>query len=132
VWRRFGEDGTVAFPFGEDASGVLIYTPDGNMAVQMLTADRPRLNTDDPIGGDVGERAAAYSSCLAYFGTYEVDGQSVIHNVEAALFPNWSRTLQQRPFVRNGNELSLRVMGDDGRLTNEIVWIRKGSDRGAP
>jgi hypothetical protein len=128
TWRRFGDDGTLVFPLGEDPSGILIYTEDGNMAVQMLTANRPRLNTDDPVGGDAEERAAAYSSCLAYFGTYKVDGQKVIHNVEAALFPNWSQTFQERPFVRNGNELSLQVIGEDGRLSNEIIWTRKSSD----
>jgi hypothetical protein len=126
-WRRFLEDGTIIFPFGEDAYGLLIYTEDGNMAVQMLTKDRPHLNTEDPIGGNVEERAVAYSSCLAYFGTYEVDDQTVIHNVEAALFPNWSDTLQKRPFVLQGDELSLQVVDDDGRLANEIVWTRKGS-----
>lgn len=124
AWRRYLDNGTVVYPFGENASGLLIYTSDGYMAVQMLTADRPPLQTDDPIGGSLEERAAAYSSCLAYFGRYEVDGPNVTHKVESSLFPNWSDTIQERPFVCSGGELSLQVRTEDGHLTNEIVWIR--------
>lgn len=126
VWRRVGADGNDIFPLGECPVGILIYTDDGNMAVQMLTAERARLHTDDPVGGTLEERAAAYSSCLAYFGTYEVVGDAVYHHVEAALYPNWSNTNQKRPYVMNGDELSLRVFTEDGRLSNEIVWTRKG------
>jgi len=129
TWRRFEEDGSVFYPFGEDACGILIYSPDGHMAVQMLASERPLIETDDALGGSEQQRAAAYSSCLAYFGTYEVRGQSVVHKVAASLFPNWSNTVQERPFVRNGQELVLQVTTEDGRITNEIVWERESSDQ---
>jgi hypothetical protein len=95
------------------------------MAVQMVAKDRPRVDARDALGGKVEERAAAYSTCLAYFGTYEVRDNAVIHQVEASLFPNWSDTVQARPFVFEGEDLVLQVKADDGRVTNEIVWARK-------
>jgi hypothetical protein len=125
TWRRTEDDGAVVYPFGKAPQGLLIYTPDGYMAVQMVVAKRPLLDTNDALGGSVEERAAAYSSCLAYYGSYQVEGHRVIHRVEASLFPNWSKTTQDRPFVREGRELSLRVLGPEGQLTNEIVWERE-------
>lgn len=126
TWRKHEEGGTFSYPFGEQPVGTLIYTPDGYMAVQMLEAERGLLATDDALGGTPEERASAYSSCLAYFGRYEVQGESVIHHVEGSLFPNWSKTTQERPFECRGNELSLQVKDEQGRVTNEILWRREG------
>jgi hypothetical protein len=67
AWRRL-EGGTVTYPLGEDATGLLIYTPDHKMAVQIIAANRRAISTEDDIDGDPQERAAAYSTCLAYFG----------------------------------------------------------------
>ena len=90
AWRRVADDGTVTYPLKEDAHGLLVYAANGQMIVQLAAADRPQLDTNDALGGDVQARADAYSTCLAYFGTYEVDGDKVIHRVDASLFPNWS------------------------------------------
>ena len=124
VWRRIEDDGTTVFPFGQHPRGILIYAPDGSMAVQMITKNRPPFDTTDALGGDIEQRAGAYSTCLAYFGKYEIQGNEVIHRVEGSLFPNWSDTLQARPFVFEGEDLVLQVKAEDGRVTNEIVWTR--------
>jgi Lipocalin-like domain len=132
AWRRLGEGGEITYPLGEDASGLLIYTADGKMAVQMLAADRPSIATDDALGGDLHQRGAAYSTCLAYFGSYEVQGDSVIHRVDGSLFPNWSGTVQTRPFTCNGKELVLRTPpteGADGTVVNELSWVREDPER---
>jgi len=125
TWRKMGDDGNWAYPFGKHPRGILIYAQDGGMAVQMVVADRPKLDTADPIGGSAEERAGAYSSCLSYFGAYEVQADKVIHKVDAALFPNWSDTEQARPFVFKDNELVLQVKDAEGNVTSEILWERK-------
>jgi hypothetical protein len=127
AWRRIEGD-NVSYPLGEDATGLLIYAEDGSMAVQMTAADRPAIATADALGGDVEQRAAAYSTCLAYFGGWEVDGDNVIHHVEASLFPNWSDTVQTRPFTCDGRVLVLRTpptVTSSGTLVNEISWVRQ-------
>src|SRR6266702_3559956 len=101
-WRRIEEGKKVTYPLGEGASGLLIYTSDGLMAVQMVAADRPTIATTDALGGDVEERANAYSTCLAYFGSYEVQGNSVVHRLDGSLFPNWTGSLQSRPYTYDG------------------------------
>jgi len=124
AWQRYPDDGTIEYPFGETPQGLLIYGSDGSMAVQMVVADRARLDTDDPIGGDAQQRAAAYSTCLAYFGTWEVKDDEVVHHVKAALFPNWSNTSQARPLNLKDGELILQVKDHAGRVTSEIIWER--------
>jgi hypothetical protein len=117
----------MTYPLGEDATGLLIYTADYKMAVQMVAANRPAIPSEDPLGGDADERAAAYSTCLAYFGCYEVQGDSVVHHVDSSLYPNWSGAVQTRPFSYDGKTLVLRTppsQGDGGTVVNEISWVR--------
>jgi hypothetical protein len=128
AWRRVVGDATVTYPLGEDAHGLLVYTANGRMIVQLVAANRPQLDTTDALGGDVQARADAYSTCLAYFGTYEVDGDTVIHSVDSSLFPNWSGAVQARPYTYDGRELVLRtppVSGPDGTVVNELAWARE-------
>jgi len=130
-WRRIGDDGSVEYPLGTDAQGQLIYTDNGRMAVHIAAADRPPLATGDPLGGDTAERAGAYSTYLAYFGTYELDGDSVVHHIDRSLFPNWSGEKQVRPYTIDGDELVLRTppaAGDSGvTVVNELAWTREKS-----
>lgn len=128
AWRRVADDGSVTYPLGEDAHGLLVYTANGRMIVQLAAADRPQLDTTDALGGDVQERADAYSTCLAYFGSYEVDGDTVVHRIDASLYPNWSGAEQSRPYTWDGHELVLRtppVEGPTGTVVNEIAWARE-------
>lgn len=132
-WRRIIDGGEPTYPLGEAATGVLIYADDGTMAVQMVAADRPSIDTDDALGGDPGQRAAAYSTCLAYFGTFEVEGDRVIHRVRGSLFPNWSGSVQSRPIAFEGDVLVLRTpptTGPGGAVVNEISWVRPDRGRG--
>lgn len=75
----------------------------------MLASSRPQITSYDPLGGDEDQRAAAYSTCLAYFGSYEVQGNVIVHRIDASLFPNWTGTVQERLFTCHGNELVRRT-----------------------
>jgi hypothetical protein len=129
AWRRIAADGAVSYPLGADARGVLSYTGNGRMAVQITGADRAALTTDDPLGGGERARAAAYSTYLAYFGTYEVQGQNVVHRIEGSLFQNWAGQCQVRPFTAESGHLVLRTppmrLGDGTTVINELAWTRE-------
>ena len=128
-WRRTATNGAVTYPIGQHAQGFLIYTHDGNMSVQIVAAGRPAINTGDPLnGGTSDQRAAAYSTCLAYFGTFEVRGDQVIHRVTASLFPGWSGQEQVRPFTLVGDTLTLHTPPQhlpSGDVTNALIWTRR-------
>jgi hypothetical protein len=130
AWRRVVGDGTTTYPLGEDAQGILIYTDDGRMAVTLTAAKRPSLPDNDPLGGDVQSRADAYSTCLAYIGTYELRDAEVVHRIDLCLYPKWAGAEQVRPFTYTGDELVLRtppVEGPDGTIVNELAWRRQSS-----
>ncbi len=129
AWRRIAADGTISYPLGADARGQLIYTSNGMMAVQIAAAIRPTIPTEDPLGGDPDARASAYSTYLAYFGTYEVDGEQVIHHLDSSLFPNWSGQDQARALGPEGDDLVLRTppmqLSDGTTVVNELAWSRE-------
>jgi hypothetical protein len=77
------QGGQVEYPLGQDVSGVPSYDVSGRMAVQIMQANRPRYASGNQGNGSPGERAAAVSGYVAYFGTFSVDeaGQVVTHHV---------------------------------------------------
>ena len=130
AWRRVFEDGSETHPLGEDAKGLLVYTPDGRMSVMLAGANRPQIESDDPpLGGDAQARADAYSTALAYYGTYEVTDDAVVHHVEESLFPNWTGAEQKRAFDYDGKQLVLKTPPmpnpSGGTVVNELAWARE-------
>jgi hypothetical protein len=89
-------DGTVLFPLGPQAVGILIYTADGSMSVAIMKGDRPRFAASDILGGTREEKALAAEGFLSYSGRYEVLGSRVRHTIEVSLFPNWVGSVQER------------------------------------
>jgi hypothetical protein len=128
AWRRIAADGAVSYPLGADARGQLIYTSNGLMTVQITAAARPSLATDDPLGGDAAARAAAYSTYLAYYGTYEMNGEHVVHHLDSSLFPNWNGEEQARAITTEDDDLVLRTppmqLADGSTVVNELAWAR--------
>jgi hypothetical protein len=107
---------------------MLVYAPDGSMAAAITASKRPAMPDNDPLGGEEGKRAQAYSTCLAYTGTYEIRGEEVVHRIEVSLYPNWAGDEQVRPFAYSGDTLVLRTppaQGPSGTVVNELVWARQ-------
>jgi hypothetical protein len=125
--RSVTENGDVSYPLGQNATGLMIYTPDKRMAVQIAGGKRDPLGADDPLSPGAGaeQRANAFSTYLAYYGNYEVTEGNVIHDVQTSLFPDWSGQRQVRACNLDGDTLILtRVAGD---IRFELVWVRAES-----
>jgi hypothetical protein len=127
VWRlrafeSHREGQPVRYPFGRDATGLLVYAADGTMAGQLMRPGRPAFASQTISGGSDAELRAAATGYVAYAGTFEVDeGRGmVLHTVVMSLFPNLIGTVQERLAMLDGNALELRTP-DGARL----VWERR-------
>jgi hypothetical protein len=67
------EDQSVTYPLGKDASGLIIYTPDGYMSAQLMAADRAAYASGHPHAGTTAEMSAAAAGYTAYSGPFLVD-----------------------------------------------------------
>ena len=120
-------DGVVSFPLGRDAIGYITYTADGHMSVAMMSADRTNYASGDLRGGTVEEKLAAAETYVAYCGSYEVQGDVVVHHVEVAFFPNRVGTAQRRNFEVSGDTLRLStppMLIEGVEQTGHLVWKR--------
>lgn len=126
-WTARSANGTVEYPFGERPTGNLVYTPGGRVAVMLAAGDRPNLSTDDIVGEGVDERAAAFSSFMAYCGEYAIEGDVVVHRITMSMFPNWVGVEQIRHFELSDDELVLQSPPfeiDGEMVVNELRWAR--------
>lgn len=118
----------VRYPLGEHATGMIMYTADGYMSVQISTVGRLGYADDALHGGTVAERAAAAAGYLAYAGTYKVDGDVITHHPVASLFPNWEGTDIPRRATIEGDTLRLELLEPiqhDGKArTGTLGWHR--------
>jgi hypothetical protein len=126
-WSSRDEDGALTYPFGETIDGSLVYTAGGWMTTMLAAGGRENLVTEDVVGGSEAERAAAFSTFLSYCGTYEVEGDVVIHRIELSLFPNWVGDEQRRYFEFSDGALVLRTppLEVGGQtVVSELRWAR--------
>ena len=121
------EDGNVTYPFGQDAVGFLIYTPDGHVAAQLGKANRSGAIEGRWADASADAIAAAARDYYAYCGTYHVGREEVVHKVAVSLIPNWIGSDQVRRFSFQGDRLTLATppLPIDGRLqVATLVWER--------
>ena len=122
-------DGTVIYPFGEDAIGSIIYSESGRFSAQAMRRARPQFAAGDRMQGTPEEIKASYEGVVSYFGPYDFDPDAgtVTHNVEGSLFPNWEGQAQLRYFQLDGNRIRLStppMKWSGGEIVASLVWER--------
>ena len=102
--------GAVFHPWGTDVRGRLTYEAAGHVALQIAKGGREPFASDDLEAGTPEEVRRAWNGYHAWFGRFTVreDDQSVVHHVEASLFPNWAGADQTRLVSLDGDGLVLR------------------------
>ena len=80
-----------------------------------------------PVGRIEYELRNAVTGFVAYFGTFDVDAatHTVIHHVQASLFPSWAGTDLKRNFHFEGRSLVLTRVSPDGTSSDRLVWDRE-------
>jgi hypothetical protein len=117
-------NGQRSWPFGDHPDGYLSYSPDGRMHAIGVADDRPKprhlVPTDE-------ENVKLQTSLFAYAGTFEADGQKVVHHVDISWNQSWTGTDLVRLYKRDGNTLTITtapapstIDGEEGQWT--LVW----------
>lgn len=99
------------FPMGKVPSGYIQFLAEGRMTVVITAEGRKAPATD-------ADRAALYTSLVAYTGGYRVEGDKWIAKVDVSANPAWVGTEQARTF---------RVAGD--RLQEITAWMARPDNR---
>lgn len=121
-------DGSAApIPSPPQASGSLIYTADGHVAV--IVTPKSAAWSVDTVG--LSELRAAVAGTTAYAGRYEVDAAAgtVTHVVEVSLEPDYVGKRLVRQFRVSGETLELSgTFVDQGvELRFTVYWRRDGA-----
>jgi len=86
-----------SYPLGEDAKGLIIYSPDGFMSSQLMRTGRPAFASGDWFRGTPQDYEQA-GSYIAYSGPFDVDEETgtLTHSMFVSFFPNWLGQTQIR------------------------------------
>lgn len=98
-----------------EPNGVIMYTRDGHMAVQIMLSDTSNRSVSNPVQYE-------HSGYEAYYGTYEIDeaAHSVTHHVEGALVRSLIGKNLTRLYRFEGKQLVLKSSRPDEHWT--IAW----------
>ena len=110
------------YPLGKDATGFIMYTPDGYMSAQMMAAGRPAYENGGPHNGTLEEMAQAAKGYMAYAGQYEVneETQTLIHHMEVSMNPTWLSQAQERCIKLNDDTITITAPN----TTAILIWKR--------
>ncbi|MCB1075950.1 MAG: lipocalin-like domain-containing protein [Simkania sp.] len=114
----------VTYPYGKDAIGYIIYTPDNVVSVHMMSASRMYASQHQFRSGTDAEKIEAAENFGGYVGRYEVSGDVVTHFPEACGFPSFINVPQKRKIDLSGNVLTLSCTDPSGQNESIVVWER--------
>src|SRR5258708_13105628 len=77
------------FPMGENAQGIIMYTPDGYMSAQLMTPGRRQFASGDWFKGTPQEYSEEGGGYIAYSAPCHVDepNQPLTHPIPVSLHP---------------------------------------------
>ena len=130
----YGDGRPETLPYGDAATGLIVYAGDGWMNACIARGGRALLSSASVRTAPEGERLAAFESYFSYAGSYtlrEREGQSqVVHRVTHALNPNFVGSEQVRnvEFDAAGRltlSASDRVPGTEVARHHRLHWERR-------
>ncbi len=116
-----------SMPYGENPSGLIVYSDDGWMSAAIARAERPALEPGVGLRQQTDEvLAEVYRSYFHYAGHYRIEGRSVFHTVTHSLNPDFVGTEQERAIELNEPDLVLSGHDTIGKVrrTHRLHWRR--------
>lgn len=118
----------LAYPFGPNPVGLLMYDAAGNMSVQIMQPNRAALADMNARQRAENEGRAAFDGYLGYYGTYRIlpHEQTIIHHLTGSSLAHWVGTEQVRRYEFSGDCLTLSAQAtrDKSGAVAVLVWER--------
>lgn len=125
-WTFKNEHGEEVNYFGENPTGILMYTESGYMSVHIMKENRKKFTSEGMYDGTPEEVTEAFKTYFAYFGKFTESKPGVLqHTVEGGTFPNWLGNVEERYGRIAGDKLVLstppiRTGAQD--IVFDVVW----------
>ncbi len=123
-------DGSIfSYPYGKNCKGNILYTKAGRMTALLMNPDRPNYEIAHPWKGTSEEMKKAIRGYTSYAGKFRIEKNSVIHQVDLSLFPNWIGTdlVRNFEFSSDNRELLLSTQPFPAKgfmLQDVLLWER--------
>jgi hypothetical protein len=113
--------------FGPKPHGILYFESNGHYVLSIMRDGLPKYAGKGREHATAEEAKATVAGSISHFGTYSVDGDKIVFNVEHATFPNWDGSTSKRPFKISGDEMSFFVpSASAGAGSSSVVsWKRQ-------
>lgn len=123
TYQDVAEDGTIYYPLGKDATGFIMYNPDGYMSAQLMQQGRPSYASGDLHKGTTEEMATAAEGYVAYSGKFKIDeaNATLYLTMNVSMNPTWLGNTQPREYTLEDNVLTL-VNGNN--RNQKLIWDR--------
>lgn len=123
TYQDVAEDGTIYYPLGKDATGFIMYNPDGYMSAQLMQQSRPSYASGNLHKGTTEEMATAAEGYVAYSGKFKIDeaNATLYHTMDVSMNPTWLGNTQPREYTLEDNVLTL-VNGNN--RNQKLIWDR--------
>ena len=123
--RKILDTGEVINTYGENPTGYIMYGEDGRMLGLIVRNERPKAKKIENLTQE--QKAALFSSMLAYGGTYKFDGKSVQHNIDISWNEIWTGITVIREIRKEGDKLIYTTLpapfSGDGKMSiTTLVW----------
>ncbi len=126
-WETETDSGQPFLPLGQHPVGRIQYQSDGHMFAVLIAANRPVVGWSSMLlSASQDEKAEAYDSQIAYYGTYKVEGDKVLHYVTASSLPALTGSTIERRYQLEGATLVLgfATRSGDKEYVSRLVWRR--------
>jgi hypothetical protein len=124
--RKELQTGKTSKFYGERPVGYSVYTKGGNFLVYMVAEGRKKPASSDATDAEL---AALYKTMYAYSGTYKVDGNKLILNLDGSWNEVWTGTQRTQTVQIEGNKLTLTSMPFKGAVTGVDIVVTNVLER---
>jgi hypothetical protein len=117
-------DGTKSDGFGANPKGMAIFQPDGHFVTLITRPDLPKFASGNRNTGTADENKAIVQGTIGLFGTYTMEGKTLVLKTESSTWPGWAGTDQKRPITSFAADDLIWTVAATVGGNSELHWKR--------